>query len=91
MTSKVSSDDKTILIFYINVDGLSPQKSQQYIYDIMKDYNCNSDIVHYFLPVRNQETKVECVNPKLITDSEFQEIKDRLDKYNENLKIVERY
>lgn len=33
----------------------------------------------------NQSTKVECINPKYVTDEEYREIKDRLDKIQKRL------
>jgi tetrahydromethanopterin S-methyltransferase subunit G len=43
----------------------------------------------YFIPIRGngKETRVECINPKLITETEYEDVRKKLDfitkKYEE--------
>jgi intein/homing endonuclease len=57
-----------ILAIYINVDGLSHQCVEEEIYNLSKEYeniynDTNKNIKVYYLPVTNQETRIECVYP----------------------------
>jgi len=58
-----------ILAIYINVDGLSNQRVQNIIQSFINSYeNMYNDLSNkivkiYYLPVNNQETKVECIYP----------------------------
>ncbi|MFA5586578.1 MAG: hypothetical protein WDA02_08550 [Saccharofermentanales bacterium] len=57
-----------ILAIYINMDGLSQQRVNQLMTTFMDTYknfysDINKEVKIYYLPVTNQETKVECVYP----------------------------
>jgi len=57
-----------ILAIYINIDGLSVQRAKQTIHEIISMYSqmyndTNKNVKMYWLPVRDQQTKVECIYP----------------------------
>lgn len=58
-----------ILVVYINVDGLSRQGVNEYLFQIELSYknmydDTDKNIKTYYLPVNNhQETKIECIYP----------------------------
>ena len=68
----VKKKDKTeiFMIFYINNDDLTRQQSEESMYNLMKNYSKNKfksyDIEYIWIPVKNQETKVEIINPGLV-------------------------
>ncbi len=57
------------------------------------DYHCKStslrlkhrDIIHYVIPTFETETRVECINPKVVSESEYESIKQTLDNIKEKL------
>ena len=66
------SMDKTILAFYINTVNVQDEYKSEYmdgcrnqIYESLKDQDC----IPYIIETDN-ETRVECVYPKLITSEE---------------------
>lgn len=70
--------DKTILVFYINVGNASPQEVNEIIANVRKTINSNEEdkekIMHYIIPVRDQETKIECLNfPLFISNEKMKE------------------
>lgn len=57
-----------ILAIYINMDGLSYQRVKQLMSTFISNYenlynDTNKNVKIYYIPVTNQETKVECVYP----------------------------
>ena len=81
-----------ILVYYINVNGLSRQNGMQAISDFMGENiisdeiknSTNTEIIQHYIPViGTQETRVECIYPKNITDSEL--IKDHIFNTTEQL------
>lgn len=76
--------DKIILIFYISTNGLSHAAAAQKFEVIRRmligEYN--PSIIHYVIPIEG-ETRVECINPKLIPEDEFQRVKEVLDKHQQ--------
>lgn len=73
-----------ILAIYINVNGCSMSQVQRQMNDIIQTYSnmyndTNKNVKVYWIPVRDQETKIECIYP-------FQHINDG-NVENELLKI----
>jgi len=74
--------EQLILVHYINVGNLSMDDMKLFIEKIMHkmrpepEEQCKS----YFVPIRNGDSRVECINPKLIGEDEFKKAKDALDK-----------
>lgn len=57
-----------ILAAYINVDGMTRQNRDNYILNIQENmikeyFDINKNIKIYIIPVKNQESKIECVYP----------------------------
>ena len=82
MLKSTNMIDKLILVHYLNV-GDSPiadAKMQIELYKHRVINGMSDDIMNIVIPVRNQETKIDCINPKLLPE----------DKYAETLKLVEK-
>lgn len=80
--------EKIILVHYIFVGNISPQDISEYMESIMKNYNnkySEENIISYWIPIKKGETRVECINPKLVSEEDFLEAKLVLDR---NQKIV---
>ncbi len=78
---EVKIKDKLILAFYLNVGGLSEQDVDGYISRVRGSMKEDDSAIYYFIPVRNQETRVECVYPIFVDNQEIKErSKQVLDK-----------
>lgn len=74
--------DTLVFVFYINVGNLSTDEVQRVIEDVNRRLTVNKgDVVNYIIPVKNSETRVECINPKLASEEEFQDVIKKLDEY----------
>lgn len=66
--------DKTILVFYINADGLSREEVSELVESVRKliqPLDEDKDkVIQYIIPVHNQVTKIECINVPMLTISE---------------------
>ena len=82
--------EQIILVHYINVGNISMEDVEPFIQKIAikmrpkPEEQCHS----YFIPIRNGDTRVECINPKLIGEDEFKKAKDTLDKAQEEFTKV---
>lgn len=64
---------KPLLIIYLNVDGVPTEEVPRYVDSAIVGLDDLKDEYSFvMMPVRNQPTKVECVNP-VIVPSEFYE------------------
>ncbi len=76
--------DKLILVFYIDVGNISPSEVAEYIEGIRDNTRVGdiNEVVQFYIPVRDQETRVECINPKFVTDE------DMIKKFEKQIKGV---
>jgi len=64
--------DKLILVVYGNVGSLSPNEIQEYIAQVNRYVaSPTNEYITMVVPVRDQETRIECINPKFITNEEM--------------------
>ena len=66
---------KPILVFYIDVGNTESDKVQDFINNtIEKVKDDTQEVIKYFIPVRGEGTRVECIYPKfLVVDNTMRE------------------
>lgn len=82
--------DKIILVHYINIDGV-PHHNLGEMMGLVKDSLAkDADIISYIVPVKDEPTRIECVNPKLLKDDDnaWDNVKKILDR---NQKAVDKF
>ena len=81
------SKEKIILVHYINVGNINSNDVAEIMKDIVNKFSLKEEdnIISYWIPVREGDTRVECINPKLVSEEDFAEAKRVLDR---NQKIV---
>jgi hypothetical protein len=72
--------EKIILAHYINMGNRSPMKVAEMMQEIRAVLKKDDEIIHFVYPVTNQETKIECLNPKLMSEEDYQQAKNVLEK-----------
>ena len=79
--------EKIILIHYINIGNIDDTDVQRLMEDVANKLQPKPEdnIISYLIPIREGETRVECVNPKLVSEEDFSQAKEVLDR---NQKIV---
>jgi hypothetical protein len=77
--------EKIILVHYINVGNIDGNDVSRLMEDVVKKFSPKGEdnIISYWIPVREQETRVECINPKLVSQEDFTEAKRVLDRNQE--------
>lgn len=79
--------EKIILVYYIQVEDYTPQRAREILLSVIENVTIKDDNFHNIvLPIKNGETRVECVNPRFLPESDFQKYKDQLEKSQEELK-----
>ena len=69
--------DKTILVFYVDVKNILPKDVHNHIENINKCLKFSDEdekeIIKYFVPIRNSETRIECLNyPNIIISNQIE-------------------
>jgi hypothetical protein len=77
--------EKIILVHYINVGNIDGNDVSKIMEDVVKKFSPKEEdnIISYWIPVREGETRVECINPKLVSQEDFTEVKRVLDRNQE--------
>jgi len=78
--------DKIILIHYINVDHKSPQSVAELVSVLSSKLSKSEEVLNFIYHVKDMPTKVECLNPKLVTGEEYKEAKAILEDHQEIIK-----
>jgi len=84
-----SVKEEIFMTFYLNVDGMTRQQSEQVLFDISNAYNSKEETSNYkinriFLLVTNQPTKVEIVNPSINNGDIIKSFKDLMDTLDDD-------
>jgi hypothetical protein len=82
--------DKIILVHYINIDGVPNSSLVEMMEMIKESLAKDADIISYIVPIRDEPTRIECVNPKLLKDNDdaWDNVKRILDR---NQKAVDKF
>ena len=82
--------DKLIIVIYIGAEGLSYNTVFETGESILKAVNNSSpDIIAYAIPDNSsKEIRVECLNPKLMTEQEYVDVNKKLNKIEDALKNI---
>jgi hypothetical protein len=77
--------EKIILVHYINVGNIDGNDVSKIMEDVVKKFSPKEEdnIISYWIPVREGEARVECINPKLVSQEDFTEAKRVLDRNQE--------
>jgi hypothetical protein len=77
--------EKIILIHYINVGNIDDNDVSEMMKNVVNKFSPKEEdnIISYWIPVREGETRVECINPKLVSEEDFTEAKRVLDRNQE--------
>ena len=75
--------DKIIIVHYIDVSEVNAELRSAFMNDVIKSFSPkDNNILSYWIPVYS-ETRIECINPKLITEGEYIDVKSFLDKHQQ--------
>ena len=63
--------DKIILVVYVNISYIDIADVAEYMYKITDAITFDDSVLRLFIPIRDSETRIECINPKRISDEEY--------------------
>ena len=78
--------DNPIFVYYINVNGMSPQKANEIINQV-KDQWSYSNVVTWIVPRQQGDTKIECVYDGRVRERS-EELKELIEEINEKVDLM---
>lgn len=70
-----------ILVFYVNVGNIEERHVREYMAEIAKSLETPEGFRVYYIPVRDHESKVECIYPDIADNKKGSEILEKLGDY----------
>jgi hypothetical protein len=77
--------EKLILVYYIAIGNMDYRDVDDFMCSITDRFK-EDDVIQYFIPIRSEESRIECLNPKLVSEGDYKQAKDVLGR---NQKIVD--
>ena len=78
--------DKLLIVIYVNIAPIDSAYVSECLHEIAKATMFDESIVRLVIPVREGETRVECINPKLLNEDAYKEVEETVEKLKEKLK-----
>ena len=70
--------DKLFIVIYADVRGIHDSDVVSYIKAITSSIKYDESIVKLIIPTRDSETRVECINPVLLTEDQYKDVEDKI-------------
>ena len=85
--------NKLFIVIYVDVRGIHDSDIVSYIEAIASSIKYDESIAKLIIPTRDSETRVECINPVLLSPAQYEEtdrtFKSLKKKFEEAIKILE--
>lgn len=83
----MSENNRLILVFYIDVSRVYSDDVPAYMYELAADLSKNDDGTDkYFIPIYEGDSRLECINPVMISEEEYAEVKRKIDEIDKIFK-----
>lgn len=82
----VVTQNTLILVYYINVDAFSSVADKIDYINQVKDTVQNEGCYSIVLPVSDEPTRIECLNPKYLSSEEYKRIENNIEEADKRLK-----
>lgn len=82
--------DEIILVHYVNIGNTGKHYARLRLEKYTDYVDQNEGTLNYIIPVRNESSRIECINPQLVSEAEFKSAKEVLDESQDALKAFMR-
>jgi len=83
----MSENNRLILVFYTDVSRVYEDDVSAYMNDVATSLSKNDDGTDkYFIPVYEGGSRLECINPVMISEEEYTEVKRKIDEIDKIFK-----
>lgn len=83
----MSENNRLILVFYIDVSRIYEGDVPACINEIATSLSKNDDGTDkYFIPIYKGDSRLECINPVMISEEEYADVKRKIDEIDKIFK-----
>lgn len=66
------------LLIYLNVGSIDDADVSEYLMRFAESFKYDESIERLIIPIRKGETRVECINPVLLTDKQYEDVREKI-------------
>ena len=70
--------DKLFIVIYADVRGIHDSDVVEYVKAISSSFKFDESVVRLIIPTRDSETRVECINPLLLTEEQYKDVEEKI-------------
>jgi hypothetical protein len=70
--------EKLFIVIYLDVRGIHDSDITPYIEAVASAIQYDESIAKLIIPTRDSETRVECINPVLLTEDQYKDVEDKI-------------
>lgn len=70
--------DKLFLVCYLNIGNIPAEDTGEYLNTFAKAFTYDESVERIIIPTRKGESRVECINPVLLTDEQYKEVEEKV-------------
>lgn len=70
--------DKLFLVCYLNIESIRAEDVSEYLHSFAEAFTYDESIERIIVPTRKGESRVECINPVLLTDEQYKEVEEKV-------------
>ena len=82
------TQENIIVVHYINTKGFDVKEIEKMMDKIASNMPRMDGVMNYIIPIREGDTRIECINPRLLTEAEFESTRAVLAKFEDALKNI---
>ena len=77
--------DKLFIVVYVGVHGFGDQTVSEILENVVSHIKYDGSVNTLIIPTRDSETRVECINPVLLTEEQYEEVRKRIETLTEKV------
>ncbi len=77
--------DKLFIVVYVGVHGFGDQTVLEILENVVSHIKYDDSVNTLIIPTRDSETRVECINPVLLTEEQYEETRKRIESLTEKV------
>lgn len=82
----MTDKERLFIIVYVNISNFSDQQTvKEYVYHISNSLKYDDTINTIVIPVRDSETRIECINPILLNEDQYKEVESKINELKERI------
>ena len=70
--------DKLFLVCYLNIGSVPNEDVSEYLHSFTEAFTYDESIERIVIPIRKGESRIECINPVLLTDEQYKEVEKKV-------------